>query len=139
MKSYLRLLTFVKPYWKLLALAAFCAAFVSSMTALYAWLVRPVLDDIFIKKESNLLLIIPPAILATVFLKGIFSYFQAYLMHYAGNKVIMDLRNAIYRHILQMPLGFHNRTPSGELMSNIMNDVGYLQTALSFGIKGLFQ
>ncbi len=58
MKSYLRLLTFVKPCWKLLALAALCAAFVSLMTALYAWLVRPVLDDIFIKKESSLLRVI---------------------------------------------------------------------------------
>ncbi|MHB8481716.1 MAG: ABC transporter ATP-binding protein [Nitrospiria bacterium] len=139
MKSYLRLLSYVKPYWKLLALAAFCAASVSSLTALYAWLVRPVLDDIFIKRERHLLLFISFAILAAVVLKGIFSYLQAYLMHYAGNKVIMDLRNAIYRHILQMPLGFHNKTPSGQLMSNIMNDVGYLQTALSFGIKGLFQ
>lgn len=139
LKPYLRLLTYVKPYWKLLALAALCAAFVASLTALYAWLVRPVLDDIFIKKESSLLLIIPPAILATVFFKGFFTYLQACLMHYVGNKAIMDLRNAIYRQILEMPLGFHNRTPSGNLMSNILNDVGYLQTALSFGIKGLFQ
>ncbi|HXN07497.1 MAG TPA: ABC transporter ATP-binding protein [Nitrospiria bacterium] len=77
--------------------------------------------------------------MATVFFKGLFTYLQACLMHYVGNKAIMDLRNSIYRQILEMPLGFHNRTPSGNLMSNILNDVGYLQTALSFGIKGIFQ
>lgn len=139
MRTYIRLFVFVRPYWKLIALAAVCAALVSSLTALYAWLVKPVLDDIFIRKEKDLLLIIPPAILAAVFFKGIFSYLQACLMHYAGNRVIMDLRNTIYRHVLQMPLGFHNKTASGQLISNIMNDAGCLQTALSFGIKGFFQ
>jgi subfamily B ATP-binding cassette protein MsbA len=139
MKTYLRLLTFVKPYWKRLSVAALCAVFVSSLTALYAWLVRPVLDGIFINKDASLLMVVPLAIMGTTLFKGVFSYWQSYMMHYVGNRVIIDLRDRVYFHILRMPLGFHNRTASGELMSNVMNDVGYMQTALSTGVKDLFQ
>ncbi|MBI1820798.1 MAG: lipid A export permease/ATP-binding protein MsbA [Nitrospirae bacterium] len=139
MKIYLRLLTYVKPYWKRLVVAAICAVFVSLLTALYAWLVRPVLDGIFIKKDATLLMVVPLAVLATSFFKGIFSYGQSYMMNYVGNKVIMDLRGKVYHHILQMPLGFHNRTASGQLMSNVMNDVGLMQSALSIAVKDVFQ
>ncbi|MHB8482369.1 MAG: lipid A export permease/ATP-binding protein MsbA [Nitrospiria bacterium] len=139
MKIYLRLLAYIKPYWKRLVVASICAVFVSLLTALYAWLVRPVLDGIFIKKDATLLLVVPLAVLATAFFKGVFSYGQSYMMNYVGNKVIMDLRGKIYHHILQMPLGFHNRTASGQLMSNVMNDVGLMQSALSIAVKDFFQ
>ena len=139
MKLYLRLLSFTKPYWKKLVLAAICAVFVSGMTALYAWLVRPLLDGIFINKDARLLLVVPFAVIGTSLLKGIASYFEATLMYYAGHKVIMDIRGKVYRHILHLPLGYHNRFSSGQLMSNIINDVSYMQTSLTIGIKEIFQ
>ncbi len=139
MKIYLRLLVYVKPYWKKILFAAFFAVGVSLLTALYAWLVRPVLDGIFINKNEKLLLFVPLAILGTSFLKGVCSYGQSYLMHDVGNRVIMDIRGKVYYHILQMPLGYHNKTASGQLMSNVINDVGVLQSMLSVGIKDLFQ
>lgn len=139
MKIYLRLLIYVKPYWRKILFAALFAIGVSLLTALYAWLVRPVLDGIFINKNEKFLLLVPIAILGTSFLKGVCSYGQSYLMHYVGNRVVMDIRSKVYYHILQMPLGFHNKTASGQLMSNVINDVSVLQSMLSVGIKDLFQ
>jgi subfamily B ATP-binding cassette protein MsbA len=139
MNDYLKLLAYVRPYWKRIGFAALFAVGVSLLTALYAWLVRPVLDGIFIDRNEQLLLIVPLAILGTSFLKGICSYGQSYLMYYVGSRVIMDLRGKVYNHLLRMSVGFHNKTASGELMSNIMNDVTVLQNMLSVGIKDLFQ
>jgi subfamily B ATP-binding cassette protein MsbA len=139
MNDYLKLLSFVRPYWKRIGFAALFAVGVSILTALYAWLVRPVLDGIFINRNEQLLLIVPLAILGTSFLKGVCTYGQSYLMYYVGSRVIMDLRGKVYNHLLRMSLGYHNKTASGELMSNIMNDVTVLQNMLSVGIKDLFQ
>ena len=129
----------MKPHWKRILLSALFALGVSLFTALYAWLVRPVLDGIFIEKNEKLLLVVPLAIIGTSLLKGICAYGQTYLMHDVGNRVIMDLRGKVYYHILQLPLDYHNRTSSGILMSNVMNDVGVLQGMLSVGIKDIFQ
>ncbi|MBI1824711.1 MAG: lipid A export permease/ATP-binding protein MsbA [Nitrospirae bacterium] len=139
MNHYFKLIAYVKPYWRRLVFAALFAVGVSLLTALYAWLVRPVLDGIFINRNEQLLFVVPLAILGTSFAKGICTYGQSYLMYYVGNRVIMDLRGKVYDHLLKMPLEFHNKTASGELMSNIMNDVAVLQNMLSVGIKDLFQ
>lgn len=139
MKIYLRLLSHVRPYVFRIVMAGIFGVGVSGLTALYAWLVRPVLDGVFINKEAKLLLIVPLAILATALLKGICSYGQAYLMYYVGCRAILDLRSRVYRHSLHLPLGYYNKNASGQLISNVTNDINLLQSTLSVGIKDVFQ
>lgn len=139
MKLYLRLLTFLKPYRAHFISACFCALMVASLTATYAWLVRPVLDDIFIKKDRFMLMILPGIILAVALLKGLFNYGQAYLMRYVGNRIISDIRKKLYHHIVLLPIGYHSKNATGKLISKIINDVGLMQTAVSTIVKDIFQ
>ena len=90
---YKRLLKYVKPYWVRILTAFLCALGVSGMTGAAAWLVQPALDSIFIKKDMQMLVLIPIAILIIYLLKGVCNYYQSYMVHYIGNKVIMDVRN----------------------------------------------
>ena len=64
-------------------------------------------------------------------LKGIGSYVSSYLMADVGQRVVMDLRNALYRHILGQSAGFFAHGATGQLMSRINNDVGQVQQAVS--------
>jgi len=139
MKLYLRLLDFLKPYRWMLAGAFACSAMVALMTAAYAWLVRPVLDDVFIRKDSTMLMILPITIIVVAFLKGVFNYGQAYLIRYIGNRIIADIRKNLYHHIVLLPVGFHSKNTTGSLMSRVVNDVGMMQTAVSTVVKDLFQ
>lgn len=138
-KVYGRLLTYLKPYWKTLALAIAAAAGVSGLSALLAWMVKPALDDIFIAKKLDMLAILPLAVLVVSLLKGIFTYTQSVLMQYAGSRVIMDIRNALYAHIIYLPLRFFGDHSSAQLISRVTNDVGTMQMAIAGRSKDLLR
>jgi len=138
-KLYFRLLAFLKPYRAHFISACFCALMVAALTAAYAWLVRPVLDDIFIRKDRFMLMILPGVILGVAFFKGVFNYGQAYLMRYVGNRIISDIRRDLYHHIVLLPIGYHSKNATGKLISKIINDVGLMQTAVSTIVKDIFQ
>jgi len=139
MDLYLRLLQFVKPYWTRLAGAMMCMIFVSAATAASAFLVKPVLDDVFFKKDLTMLKLIPLAIMVLFVLKGIFDYGQASLMSYVGQRIITDLRDKIYHHVQSLSLSFFTKNPTGVLMSRIMNDVGLVQGAVTEAVTGLLK
>jgi subfamily B ATP-binding cassette protein MsbA len=139
MNLYRRLLEFVKPYWKHLAGAMVCMVFVSGATAGTAFLVKPVLDDIFFKKDLTMLKLLPLGIIGIFLLKGFFDYGQAFLMSYVGQRIIADLREKIYHHIQSLSLSFFTRNPTGILMSRILNDVNMVQGAVTDAVTGLLK
>lgn len=139
MHLYRRLLEFVKPYWKHMAGAMVCMLFVSAATSGSAFLVKPVLDDVFFKKDLVMLKLIPLAIIGIFILKGIFDYGQAFLMSYVGQGIIADLREKIYNHIQSLSLSFFTRNPTGVLMSRILNDVNMIQGAVTDAVTGLLK
>lgn len=136
---YKRLLIYVKPYWARILIASLCALGVSGATAFAAWLVQPALDNIFIKKDMQMLLMIPLAILGIYLIKGFCNYYQAYMMLYVGNRVVMDVRNDLYSHTAIMPIQFFTQHSTGKLLSRILNDVGIINHAVSSSIKDLIQ
>ena len=136
---YKRILEYVKPYWIRILIASLCAIGVSGATAAVAWLVQPALDKIFIQKNLQMLMLIPVAILIMYFLKGVFNYYQSYLMRYVGNRVIMDMRNDLYSHLTVMPMQFYTEHSTGKLMSRLLNDVSIINNAASTSIKDLVQ
>ncbi len=139
MRPYLRLLSYARPHGMKLVLAGSCALGVSVLTAGYAWLVRPVLDRIFINHDAAMLAILPAAVVTVAVLKGLFQFGQSYLMRYVGNRIVMDLREKLYHRIMFLPVGFHARHSIGQLISVVVNDVGVMQAAVSTGIKDIFQ
>jgi subfamily B ATP-binding cassette protein MsbA len=139
MNLYLRLLQFVKPYWPRLAGAMACMICVSAASAASAFLVKPVLDDVFFKKDLAMLKLIPLAIVGLFLLKGLFDYGQAYLMSFVGQRIITDLREKIYHHLQSLALPFFTRNPTGVLMSRILNDVNLVQGAVTDAVTGLLK
>ncbi|MDR4479994.1 MAG: lipid A export permease/ATP-binding protein MsbA [Nitrospira sp.] len=139
MKHYLRLLKYLHPYRFRLGAAFLCALFVAGLSAAYAWLVRPVLDGLFISKDESLLLVLPIAILAVAVLKGVFNYGQNYLMNYVGNKVIGDIREQLFSKLVGLPVRFHDTNTSGRLVSRVINDVNQMANAVAGVLKDLFQ
>jgi len=139
MKHYLRLLTYLNPYRFRLGAAFVCALLVAGLSAAYAWLVRPVLDGLFISKDESLLLVLPVAILAVAVLKGVFNYGQNYLMNYVGNQVIGDIREQLFSKLVRLPVRFHDTNTSGRLVSRVINDVNQMANAVAGVLKDLFQ
>ena len=92
----IRLVRYLKPYRVRLGAAFACSGLVAAFSGAYAWLVKPVLDEIFINKNESLLLVLPLALFTVAVLKSIFNYGQNYLMNYVGNQVITDIRQELF-------------------------------------------
>ncbi len=139
MHTYGRLLGYMRPYWGRLIVAALCSGAVAAFTGAYAWLVRPALDEIFINKNEAWLYWLPVALLAVSVMKGLCGYGQAYLMTYVGSRVVTDIRQRLFSHLMRLPVGFHLKNPSSRMLSRVVNDVNWIQNAVSGVLKDLFQ
>ncbi len=113
-----------------------CMLILAASTSASAFLVKPVLDDIFFKKNAQLLMIIPLVVVGLYLLRGLGMYGQEYLMSYVGQEIIMQLRNRLYAHIQSLPLAFFHRERTGVLMSRITNDVNIVKNMVSTAVTG---
>ena len=119
---FMRMMRYIRPYRGRFFIAFVCSGLVAALSGAYAWLVRPVLDGIFIEKNETLLLVLPLALLGVAVLKALFSYGQTYLMSYVGNRVITDIRQELFQHMMRLPVGFHDSHTSGRLVSRVVNE-----------------
>lgn len=138
-ERFKRLMSYVKPYRMRFAAAFACSGLVALLSGAYAWLARPVLDDIFIQKDERMLLVLPLALLGVATLKAVFSYGVGYLMAYVGNRVVADIRQELFQQLMRLSVGFHDTNTSGRLVSRVVNDVGMMANAASSVVKDIFQ
>jgi ATP-binding cassette, subfamily B, bacterial MsbA len=134
-----RLVRYLKPYRVRLVAAFVCSGLVAGFSGAYAWLVKPVLDEIFINKNETLLLVLPLALFAVSVLKSAFSYGQNYLMNYVGNQVITDIRQELFGKLVRLPVTYHDANTSGRLVSRVVNDVTLMANAIAGVLKDVFQ
>ena len=116
-----------------------CMLVVGATTSTLAFLVKPVLDEIFLKKNAEMLIWIPLAVIVIYMIKGVCSYTQTILMSFIGQRIVADLRNNLYKQIQMQSLSFFTKNPTGILMSRITNDVGSVQGAVSEAVTSLLK
>jgi subfamily B ATP-binding cassette protein MsbA len=134
-----RLLQYVKPYKSWLVISMVCMVIVASMAGAQAYLVKPLLDEIFFNKDGTMLKLVPLVIMGVFLVKGLFSYSYNYLLQKVGQSIIRDLRNLLYSHIQSLPLSFFQKKPTGELISRILSDVSLIQGAVSNVLVGILK
>jgi subfamily B ATP-binding cassette protein MsbA len=124
-----RLLRYAAPYRGRIAWAVVGMAVYAVGSAGLAWLVRPILDETL----PNRALVAATAwgIVGLYLIKGIGSYASSYLMSEVGQRVVKDLRTALYRHILGQSAGFFAQRTTGQLTSRISNDVAQVQQVVA--------
>lgn len=124
-----RLFAYSRPYRGRLAWAIVAMMLYAAGSAGVAALIRTTIDDVL--PHGDRLGLVAWAVIGLTLLKGIGSYGSTYLMTYVGQRVVMDLRNALYRHILGQSATFFAQRTTGQLMSRINNDVGQVQQVVS--------
>ncbi len=125
-----RILKYFKPYKLQIFLACLFMAVVALTSAGTAYLVKPALDDIFVKKDVSMLLALPFAFVLLTLVKGLGRYFQNYFMQYCGLLVLETLRDELYNKIVFLPVKFFEDNQVGMLMSRITNDVATIRSSL---------
>ena len=127
----------VRPYLKWIGFALVGMVFVAGATAASAWLMKPVINDVFVAKNKEFLLPISIAVLVTFAIKGLANYAQSVIMHYVGQRIITDTQHRLYGHLTRMDLGFFHQTPTGSLISRFTVDINMMRAAVSNALTGI--
>lgn len=130
MKNYMRLLAYIKPYTRRLALAVVCIIMAAAANLYLPWIIKDMIDDVLMSKDMVMLNLIAAGILVVMFTRGVFYYGQSYLVSYVGQRVIIDVRSVLFRKFQRMPLSYYDRQQTGTVMSYITNDVAVMQSAI---------
>lgn len=130
MKNYKRLLQYIRPYLKRLALAIVCIVCAAGANLYVPWIIKDMIDRVLMEKDVVLLNLISVGIVVVFFFRGIFYYGQSYLVSYIGQRVIIDVREVMFRKFQRMPIAYFDKHQTGETMSYMTNDVNAIQTAL---------
>lgn len=132
MKNYLRIVQYIKPYvWPYFVLAMVCMLGYSATEGAMPFLVQWMMDDVFVKKNAEMLYFLPGGIIVIFVIRGALNFGQSYLSEYVGLNIVQDVRNQMMRHLQFMPLSFFSRHPSGTLISRIGSDATLLRSALT--------
>ncbi len=127
------------PFWHRIVLSFACMAVVGATAGASAWLVKPVLDDIFIRHDAWKLKVLPLALIGLYALKGVCRYLQSYLMRWVGETVILRMRDDLLTHLQYREFAFYERNPTGALIARVTSDVGMMQRAIPDLIQMLRQ
>ncbi len=125
-----RLGAYFVPFWRHIAVSMLCMVVVGATAGVSAWLVKPVMDDIFIRQDAVKLRLIPVAIVVLYLVKGSCRYLQSFLMRWVGETVVLRMRDDMMRCLQYRELAFHDRNPTGALIARVTNDVGAMQRAI---------
>lgn len=136
---YFRLLSYVRPYWKAFALAILATAATAATEPLFPALMKPLLDKGFTGHARDDLHIVPLAIIGIFLVRGVFGYIASYLMSWVSNRVICDMREAMFQRIIRLPTGYLHDNPSSRLITRVASDVNGVASASTSVISTLLR
>ena len=132
MKEFYRhYLPYIKNYKLKFFFAVIGMIMVAGGTAGSVYIIEPLLDNIFINKNEDLLYIMPFIVVGIYTVKALGTYIQKYYISYIGQDIVRIIRDKLLRHILSLDMSFFNKKHGGELISRITNDINRIQMAVS--------
>jgi ATP-binding cassette, subfamily B, bacterial MsbA len=124
-------------YWPKFAVAVVCMCVVAATTAAYAYMVQPILDDIFINRDETRLYVITGAMLVVFALKGVADYGENVIMSRVSMRIVADIRQRVFDNLIGADLAFFNDKSTGELLAGVMSNVDMLREAVSKTLTGI--
>lgn len=134
-----RLLPYILPYKKRLIMAVISMAVVSALTGALAYIVKPLINNIFITKSYTELILIPLLVILIFLVKNIFYYAEFYYIGSVGQNIIRSLRDEVYSVIVKLPVSKLNKIPTGVLIARITYDINIIQRTVSDSVSAVMK
>jgi subfamily B ATP-binding cassette protein MsbA len=128
---YLRLLQYVRPYWKAIVLSLCATAIMAATEPMFPALLKPLLDEGFTQQGGGMEnpLLIPLGIVGVFLLRGVFNYFSSYGFSWVSNRVIADIRAEMYARMVRLPNAYFQKNASSVPLTKIAYDVNGVASA----------
>jgi ATP-binding cassette subfamily B protein len=133
-----RLLRYLRPYWRHVALALLVLLLGAAVSIIGPWITQLVIDEAIPGEDTRLLGMLALGFLGTVLLGFVLEYVEAVVTTWLGQSVMYDLRKEIFEKLQRADLRFYDRNPIGRLMTRITNDVETLNELFSSGVVTVF-
>ncbi|WP_300672147.1 ABC transporter transmembrane domain-containing protein [Desulfoluna sp.] len=134
-----KILGLIRNNWMKLGVAMVCMTLISGSTASLAFLIKNILDDIFIAQNGEMLKLVTFVVLGVSLVRGVAILGKEYLMNNVGQGIITTLRNELYGSIQDLSLSFFQKERTGVLMSRITNDVTLIQSMVSTSVTAAIE
>lgn len=128
-KNIRRIFEYSRPYLKYLVFSGICVLAYTSITLTLPWIVRHLIDSVFVNKDSELLAKISFGLLVLFFILGFVAFLRNYLMEYIGQRVTADIRISLFGHLQSLSIKFFDNQRTGEIISRFTNDITIIQNA----------
>lgn len=126
---YLRLLSYVRPYWKAFALAVVGMVATAATEPVFPAIMKYLLDKGFQTNDPRMVWLIPVGIVTLFLVRSLFVYFTGYLMMWISSRVVTDLRRAMFAKLITLPTQHFDQHSAGQLISRLVYDVSHVSEA----------
>ncbi len=157
--TYMRLLHYLRPHRRGFGVAVFFMVVLAATTGVYAYLIGPVLEflmtggekgaeaagrvlpllDLASLDREKALLVLPVALFGVAILKGVAYLGQFYFMGMTGQRVVVDLRKDLFRHLLTLPPAWFERHHSGDLSTRFTNDINKVEMGVTYAVASMIR
>src|SRR4051794_810316 len=120
-----------RPYRARLGVVLALIAVSAGLGMISPFLLRAILDTAIPDQDTGLLTALVAGMIGIAIATGVIGVGQTWLSNLVGQRVMHDLRSAVYRHLQRLSLAFFTRTRTGEVQSRIANDIGGVQTVVT--------
>lgn len=139
---YGRLLGYAKPYWRPFALSLVGMLAYAATEPLFAAMMQPLLDGSFVDKDLDVVRAMPVLLVALFVVRGIAGFLNTYFLSWVGRRVVADLRQEMFEHLMRAPTQYYDDHSSGQLLSrftyNVENVAKATTTALTTIVRDGF-
>lgn len=134
---YLRLLTYVKPYWKQFAAGIAAMVILAASETMVAAMLKPLLDGSFVEQDPLYMTWMPIVILAVFAVRGLSNLASTMAIAWVGNKVVLDLRENMFTRLLLLPTSYYDQNATGNIISKVTYDVTQVTEAATSAVTSL--
>ena len=135
--TYRRLLGYARPYWLTWGMAFMGMVFDAAAAGMFAWLIKPMLDDLFVARDPDSIFWMPIVLIALFLLRGIATYASDFGMARIGRSVVRDLRDAIFLKYQHLPAAYFDREPAGQVVSRVIYGAEQVAQATSDAVRSM--
>ncbi len=135
--QYKRLLSYVKPHWKVFSVAILATVILAATQPLMPYLMKPLLDGSFVAKDPEMIILMPIMLVVLALIQGIATFVSSVTMETVATRVVFDLRTATISKLLALPASFYDNNTTGVVLSKVTYDVEQLTTSATYVVVTL--
>ncbi|MGB5830380.1 MAG: lipid A export permease/ATP-binding protein MsbA [Thiohalocapsa sp.] len=135
--TYRRLMGYVKPYWRVFALSIVGMLVFASTEPLFAAMIKPLLDGSFVDRDPEVVRLMPFLLVGIFAIRGVAGFINTYCLKWVGRRVVADLRQEMFDHLLRAPSRFYDNNGSGQLLAKLTYNVETVAAATTSAVTTL--